>query len=229
MALPLYLAMTKEEMANCDPLPEQGVYMACHFSLYGTGLCNIPETLPPGWILMVNDRIPIWRHDPNIIAAQLMEAAPEALLLDFQQADQPQALAIAEKILETLPCPTALSEGYARELSCPVFLCPPPLHQPLSEHIAPWQGRDIWLDLAMDAEQITVTKEGSHYSPLPRFSPEGICHRDSKLHCSYLTEVFPDRAEFTLTRTKEDILDLLTDAEELGITRAIGLYQEHNK
>lgn len=229
MALPLYLAMTKEEMAVCDPLPEQGVYMACHFSPYGTGLENLPDMLPEGWLLMVNDRIPVWDHEPERIADQLLSFQPDGLLLDFQRPGCSRTAAIVQKILEALPCPIAVSEVYARELSCPVFLSPPPLHQLLSEHIAPWEGREVWLDFAMDAEAITVNAKGTQYSSLPRQKAEKACHREEKLHCHYETEVFPDRAVFTLVRTKEDITDLLAEAEKSGITRAVGLYQEHSK
>ena len=45
MGLPLYLAMTAAELSAAEALPRKMAYMACHFSLYGTGLSNIPEQL----------------------------------------------------------------------------------------------------------------------------------------------------------------------------------------
>ena len=35
-----------------------------------------------------------------------------------------------------------------------------------------------------------------------------------------------DIAEFTLFRTREDTVDLLEEAEKLGVKLAVGLYQE---
>ena len=77
MGISHYLAMTAEEIATTDILPEHTAYMACHFSPYGTGLTNIPESLPKNAILILNDRIPFCGHDKALIAkqlAQLMES-----------------------------------------------------------------------------------------------------------------------------------------------------------
>jgi len=64
MPLTTYLAMTAAEMHYAETLPEHPVWMACHFSSYATGLSNCPTFLPAGSLLMINDRIPIWNHDP---------------------------------------------------------------------------------------------------------------------------------------------------------------------
>ena len=119
MVLPLYLAMTAAEIrANTDSPPNIG-YMACHFSPYGTGLSNRPTHLPEGSILILNDRTPPCRHDPELIVRQLKalyEAiAPFGFLLDLQRPELQENSIIAKAITEALPCPVAVSDLYAKD------------------------------------------------------------------------------------------------------------------
>lgn len=72
MALPIYLAMTPWEMEHRE-LPPRCGWMACHFSPYGQGLSNLPRVLPADSLVIVNDRIPPWGHDPKLMAQQLQE------------------------------------------------------------------------------------------------------------------------------------------------------------
>ena len=226
MALPLYLAMTAEEMATADPLPSLGAAMTCYFSLYGQGLEGLPESLPEGWMIVLTDRVPVWNHDSDLITQQLMDLAPAGILLDFQRPPDPLGIAMAKALAEKLNCPVGVSQPIAEGLSCPVFVTPIPLTHSLSSHLSPWAGREIWLDISSWGEKITVTAEGSTTTSLSVFSTEGICHREDKLHCHYITQVFDDRAEFILYRTAEDTAALLVEAEDHGITRAIGLWSE---
>ena len=71
MGLHCYLAMTAREINQCPLLPSKIAWMACHFSPYGTGLVGLPEKLPQGSLIIVNDRIPIRSHDPGQIVYQL--------------------------------------------------------------------------------------------------------------------------------------------------------------
>lgn len=230
MASAHYLAMTASEFAAVSPLPEKTGWMACHFSPYGTGLSNLPPALPPASLLILNDRIPICGHDPERIEAQLHQAVKTldcaGVLLDFQAPGNVNLQQMAAHLTAALPCPVAVSDGYAAELDCPVFLSPCPHHTPLAEHMAPWQDKELWLDLAVDAETITLTKEGAVILPLPLGEiPEGG-HWDKTLHCHYRTETGADFARFTLWRTKEDLDALAQEAEELGIRTLVGLWQE---
>jgi len=231
MALPLYLAMTAAEMQENTTLPSDFAYMACHFSPYGTGLSNLPVRLPEGSILILNDRTPICGHDPDLICEQLADIIEawqcSSLLLDFQRPDCEETAMLAEKIIAVLSCPVGLSAVYGKDLSCPVFLPPPPLNVPLGMFLAPWQGREIWLEAALDGLQLTLTAEGCKSSPIPcPILSDGFI--DEKLHCHYQIQTGADFAEFTLRRTREDLNDLLTEAEALGVTQAIGLWQELN-
>lgn len=226
MALPLYLAMTAEEMACTDPLPALGAAMTCHFSLYGKGLEGLPLGLPTGWMVVLNDRVPIWNHDPELVAGQLSELSPKAVLLDFQQTSTTKSARFLQALVEALPCPAAVSSGWCGSLDCPVFLEPVPPSRSLQNYLASWEGREIWLDVSAWGEKITVTTEGSTISSLPSIPTEAPCHREEKLLCHYRTEVFADRAEFSLFRTSADMNVLLVEAEALGVTRAVGLWNE---
>ena len=233
MGLPLYLAMTAAELSAAEALPRKMAYMACHFSLYGTGLSNIPEQLPAGSLLILNDRTPVQGHDPVVIAAQLAQASeglrPEGVLLDLQRPGNPETSAIVRAVLDTVSCPVAVSQDYAREHACPVFLDPPPLHESLEDYISPWRGREIWLEAALEAESITVTAAGSSFTPLSYEGPAENCHTEQRLCCRYRLQLQQGQAEFTLLRAPEDLNSLLSQAEKLGIARAVGLYQQLGK
>lgn len=229
MAIDCYLAMTAAEIASAPSLPRKLGYMACHFSPYSTGLSNFPQRLPPGAMLLLTDRTPICSHDPELIGSQLSDCIKvnrcHSLLLDFQRPECAETAQLVRHLAESLPCPVAVAEPYARELGCPVLLPPVPLDTPLADHLAPWQDREIWLELALDSLYITVTPSGTLFSPAPSDSTP-LPHRDQRLHCHYRTEVSPEQAVFTLRRTPEDLALLLEEAENLGVALAVGLYQE---
>ena len=196
MAIPLFLAMTGAEFASCETLPERIAWMACHFSLYGDELTNLPASLPPDSLLILNDRIPIGSHDREQIAQQLQQAAGalncRGVLLDFQRPDVAEAKELAAYLVSHLDRPVAVSDLYAKEMDCPVFLSPCPHHVPLSDYLLPWKGRRLWLDLAVDAEVIVLTKSGSQIFPLPLGEvPEGG-HADKLLHCHYSIDASVD-------------------------------------
>ena len=227
MAIARYLAMTAEEFAGTSTIPERVAWMACHFSPYSSSLLNLPEKLPDQSLLILNDSTPPSGQDPKIIA-QLVENILKAqncfgLLLDFQRPDNPETLKIAQELLQ-IGFPLCISNLYAKALDCPVFLPPPPLTVPLSEYIAPWKDRQIWLDTALSCEEITVTEKGSTFRPIT-VAPE-CPFEDKELHCHYHIASTEDGFSFTLQRTKEDLNNLFAEAETLGITVSVGLYQE---
>ena len=230
MSMRLYLAMTAGEYRSAAALPEAVAWMACHFSCYGTGLCNLPGSLPEGAMIIVNDRTPVHRHDPALIVeqlSQLQEALrPACILLDLQRRDMPETAQIARRITAALPCPVGISQHYAAELDCPVFLPPPPPHLCLEEHLAPWSGREIWLEAALDASVITLTSEGAlieSADPEPLATPN---FTDRQLHCRYRITLEEKAAKFTLHRDWEQLQAMLEEAENFGVTQAVGLYQQ---
>lgn len=230
MALPLYLAMTAAELARCTALPPRLGYMACHFSPYSAGLSGFPPSLPPGAVLLVDDSTPIAGHDPQQIGAQLTKLLSETgasrILLDFQRPGNPETAALVKTLVNDLPCPVGVAEDYAKELTAPVFLPPPPPDVPLSEYLAPWADREKWLDISMEGLSITLTEQGAACQALIEPPENGTPHYDSNLFCHYQIRTTSDRAEFLLYRTAEDLLALLEEAARRGVTLAIGLYQE---
>ena len=222
-----YLAMTAAEFRYCSHLPSKIGYMACHFSPYGTGLTNLPQKLPEGSLLILNDRTPIHGHDPQRIFDQLQDVirsfSCSNLLLDLQR-ESNEAAAIIEKLLE-LPCPVVVSHLHAGSLNCPVFLPPVPLTVAPKTHLKNYKDREIWLEAALDALHVTVTEKGSVFSSVP-WDDEALQQKDIELFCHYKVDISPEKAVFTLKRTKNDLLELLDEVKKLGVTHTVGLYQE---
>ena len=230
MAIAPILAMTAAEMRSFSTLPEKVAWMACHFSPYGLGLSNLPKDLPAGSVLMVDDVTPPHGHDPEYIARQL-ERCVEAwnlrgVLLDFQRDGCKETRVIAEYLVQALPCPTVVSEACARDLDCPVFLPPVPPSVSLEAYLKPWQSSEIWLELGLDGESLTLTEAGCTVAPLryPDLDAQGFV--DQKLHCHYRIDINEKSARFTLWRTEEDLDHLVEAAKSLGIVHCIRLYQE---
>ena len=230
MAVDVFLAMTAAEICENHSLSANLGWMACHFSPYGTGLSNLPKQLPADSLLMVDDITPIHGHDPGRILDQLTACAERfrcrGILLDFQRPDVAETAALVKILSQELPCPVAVSSFYADAATCAVCLPPVPPSEAPETWFSPWQGREIWLELAWEAEEIAVTEQGSISSPVfypaafhPEFHEEALC-------CHYRIQKETDKIKFLLRRTKEDLSDLLKLGESFGVTTAVGLYQE---
>lgn len=233
MGIPIYLAQTAAEFHQCDSVPEHFGWMACHFSPYGTGLSNLPDSLPAGSLILVNDRTPIHGHDPTQIALELTQVwesfQPVGFLLDFQRQDCACAAALAEYLTKELPCPVGVSEQYAKGLNCPVFLPPVPPHISVSEYLSPWAGREIWLEAALDGLQLHISEKGCNILPFSAGREEAFPHYDETLFCHYRIAKSEDALDFCLWRTVEDLSGLLHAAAGFGVTMSVGLWQELQK
>lgn len=232
MALTLYLAMTAAEIQNCAVPPAHMAWMACHFSPYSSGISNVPQLLPEGSVLILNDRIPPQGHDPDLVAEQLAEAVAQLevsrVLLDFQRPGDALTGQIAAAVVKALPCPVGITAGYGEELACPVFLTPL-LHKPLAEQLDAWPGREIWLEAALDCQEAVLTEDGCRFFPGTWQKDVSHIHEDPQLHCRYYTSLGDDCARFTLWREEAQLQLLLAEAEALGIEWAVGLYQQLGK
>lgn len=224
----VYLAQTSREME--EYLPERAAYMACHFSPYSAGLSNIPQKIPENSILLLDDSMPIQGHDPNIVNEQLIDLINRfsvgAVLLDFQREQTEDASNMVSALVQALSCPVAVTKAYTKEQGCPVFLPPPPVDMSLQAYLAPWLRQGVYLEIAPDTLQITVTSEGSKTTFLPFGTAPTVPLEDKKLHYHYNVEVFPKKAVFTLQRTGEDLAALAEEAYRLGAHGVVGLYQE---
>ena len=230
MEIPLFLAMTAAEIQNAVAFPSQLAWMACHFSAYGTGLSNVPKTLPKGSMLMLNDRTPILGHDPELVAQTLCTAAKNlecaCIVLDFQREDCDRLFDVIQTVLKVSHCPVGVSALYAADFDCPVLVPPIPPHVFPEDALAHWKGREIWLEVSTEGTQIRVTETGSHYTPLPHYCPKNAAHLEQELHCHYEITVEEDQVLFQLGRTEDNQSTLLIAVKELGVTHALGLWQE---
>lgn len=229
MAIPLFLAMTQAELRNTSPRPEKIAWMACHFSPYGTGLTDLPDQLPPGSMLILDDRIGEAGHDPVLICQQLTDTVrrcgPTKVLLDLQHDPTPATRSIVTELARHLPCPVAVPPLYTDGLEVPVFLPPIPPHILPESHLSPWTGHEIWLEMSLDTVMLTVSDHGCRLSPLPEETP-AFPHHDPVLHCHYDIRHQNDALHFRLSRTLQDLGDLLEDLQTFGVTTGVGLFQE---
>lgn len=221
-----YTAMTAAEMALCGELPARFAYMACHFSPYGTGLSNLPEELPEGSLLILNDRIPIFGHDP---LAMLGDLEPffgkiSGILLDFQRENSKETAQVVRVLSEKLPCPAAVTPAYGDFGKGPLFLPPCPPDLPMEAWLAPWEGRELWLEAALCTWEFQVTEAGTHVREVGQ-APKGG-RFDETLGCQYTVAPEEKGLRFTLFDTPESLRKKLQKAAALGITTAVGLYQQ---
>ena len=200
--------------------------MACHFSPYGTGISNAPTALPPGSLLILNDRTPVCGHDPMRIAEEMAAIVQQldcrGILLDLQQPAQPEIPAIVQAICNAAPCPVAVTEPYCQDTTCGVFLTPP-LNIPLWEFLAPWQGREIWLEAAVEWQDFCLTETGCTLE-IPGQMPAALPHWDPKAFCRYSLAVSPHSARFSLHRSQAELSAMMAAAE--GVACFVGLYQQ---
>lgn len=224
----VFLAVTGREMETV--LPNRTAYMACHFSAGGAGLSNLPNALPAGSILLLDDSMPVQGHNPETVVQQLKELVSRfsvrAVLLDFQRVPTEESQKMAAAILQSCDCTAAATPAYAAE-GFPVFLPPPPLNKPLPEYLRPWLKGGVFLELASEGLEITVTQAGCQRIPIPPSADLPL--EDARLHCHYRVTVFPGKAVFTLSRTREDLTSVSREAEALGVLGCVGLYQELNR
>lgn len=230
MEISRYLAMTPAEMeAAVLPPSFRPAYMACHFALGNPGLSNIPQTLPQGCLLILDDQTPIAGHDPERILSQLTDIvqrfACSGVLLDFERKPERETGELCRLLAEHLP--VAMPPDFIGALKCPVFLPPCPPDKPLTAYIAPWKDREIWLDAAVQMLTLELTETGCTSLPQPWQPIPDNAFTDNSLHCRYRAQVLENRVRFHLWRDKEQLENLITDAEHLGVSRVIGLYQEY--
>lgn len=223
-----YLAMTAAEMDSVTRLPERVAWMACHFSPYSGGVCNFPDTLPEGSLLILNDRTPMCRHDISRVCRELESTLLQfrcvGLLIDFQNPPREESLALVASLARNLPCPVGAPPVYAAG-DCAVFLPPVPTDVPVDNYLKKWAGRRIWLESALEGQTITLTPAGASYSSKP--IPHTVsAHADRSLHCHYSIQSQQNAITFHTWRTGEDLAALMTEANRLSVELSVGLYQE---
>lgn len=219
-----YFAMTPAELGRAPTLPGPIGWMSCHFDPKGPGLIDLPQQLPPGSVLFLDDSLPYsgqdFRQIHQEIEAVFSRLSPSALILDFQRPDCPELKTLAQ----SLPFPIVVSAPYAVP-NVPILLPPLPADLSLRDYLAPWSDHSIWLELSLGFETVRLTKSGAQTLPLTLKPPKQL-HRDADLHIHYWMTETGNSVSFHLLRTQSDVLSLLEEAAALGISGAVGLYQE---
>lgn len=131
-------------------------------------------------------------------------------------------------LVSQLSRPVAAPPCYAPS-EAPVFLPPCPANCRLENHLASYRDRPIWLEAAADGLEVTVTNLGTTQRPPFAQQYEDLPYKDDTLHCHYRIHLQDNAVRFSLQRTCEDLQELLEEAEHLGVTQAIGLWQELKK
>jgi len=227
MSIPVFLAMTAWEMAKENPPLSSCGWMACHY-LPGGGLTDFPQALPPGSVILVDDSVLPHKQSTSQILSELTccihRFSPRAIVLDFQKNDLPENRELAKET-QSLPCPVIVSEKYGKDINCPILLPPIPPHCPPKDYLNPYAGREIWLEISLESQALTLTKDGcreescrKHDTPLPFY--------DAQLFTHYGIACDDDAAVFILRREWSDLQKLLEEAKQYGVNAALGLYQE---
>ena len=224
MGITQYLAMTEQEL-SAGPPPLCLAYLGCYFSEQGLG--GLPQSLPPGALLILDDRTPPGNRPIPEIGETLQEIlvrfSCRGLLLDFERPGIAPQKALAAFLARQLPCPVAAPPEYAPK-GCPVFLPPVPVDCTVEDFLSPWQGREIWLDTGLRGLELTLTPAGAIASPAAASLLQGLY--DEALCCRYTIRATPQGFVFHLGRDRACLQKLLARAEPLGVSLAVGLWQE---
>ncbi len=229
MGLPIYLAFTSGELPASKTSGYSPAWLSCHFSSHGNGLSNLPEELPPGALILIDDSLLPRGHCPEMICCQLNalieKNAAGGIILDFQRGYDQETAQVVRVLQDRITCPVAVTAAYAKESDGPVWLPPIPPNIVPGRYLSAFKGREIWLELSPSFIQITLTQSGASQRE-EAFSPNEAVLSDKKLFCHYTYQVFEDKVTFFLCRTQEDICSLIRQAESLGVRKAVGIYRE---
>lgn len=228
MGCPLYLAMTAAEFQHLSDLPQHPAWMSCYFSPNCEGITNLPRSFPPRGMLMLNDQYPVQGHDPKLIAKQLKEAVSQhgftRVLLDFQRPNIQRTYDIVTSVIAALPCSVGVSHHYAQP-NAAVLLPPVPKDEDLHCYLQKYSHDEVWLEVTTQQKVLTITKSGCQEEEANHLL-HSTEHYDASLYCHYRIKVEDGKISFLLYRTQEDIRYLCQAAASLGVTCAVGIYQE---
>ena len=229
MGIQGYLAMTAAEFFHKEQV-DHPAWMSCHFSPWSDDLTNFPQALPPGSMLIIDDSTSPSHHDPIQIIKQLeaycSRVKPECILLDFQRPQNAKTQEIAASLVSALAVPVGVSEAYGQGLSCPVLLnCPAP-GTSLESAAADFPNRELWLELVPESRKVILTESGCQIIPETFDLLKEPFHYDTETASNYHWYLESQQAVFHIQRDHACLKNLIKQADALGFTRTIGLYQQ---
>lgn len=228
MEIHWYPAMTPEEIAQTQILPEHYAWMAAHFDAKGDGLTDLPEKLSEDAILILNDEIPYAGHSSEKICQTIMDCLNRwklhGILLDFERPVSAQLRETVKNLVASLPCPVAC--GQKLDIPELALLIPMPelLEQP---EVCFRNQKGAWLEVRKQAAIYRVDQDGCSIvqaAEQTTNAPEALF--DSALCAHYQTASKADSVEFILWRDREDRKKIMEIAKATGIKIMVGLYQE---
>lgn len=228
MEIPWFPAITQEEIQTLSTLPPHYAWMSCHFDPIGNGISNLPKSLPPDSILILNDQIPYNEHNTEIMIQQLEECIQNwqlhGVLLDLERPVSEELKEIISIMVSSLPCPIACGKNLEIEKLLSVVEMPPLLENP-REYFQRKKG--AWLELRKQKETYSIDKNGCRLQSgeeLYGEISEGL--KDTALCVNYRFTVNSENAGLGIWRDRHDRKKIIKYAIESGIDTIIGLYQE---
>lgn len=234
MSIALYLAMTATDFSHCPLLPEPVAWMALHFSAGGRGLSNCPAALPPGSLLILDDQIPWAGHSGDMVCrtveALLLNTGSMGLLLDFERPARPETRSLAAALAaccRDLGRAIAMPPDYLEGGEAAVFLPAPPCYADPAKVMAPWQGREVWLEAALTGYQAEIRAGGVEIQPR---QPEALAELAAgeqiflapRRLFQYVSRGSSRGVTVDLFDTPESLRARLPAWEALGVSLAVG-------
>lgn len=229
MKIPLYLAITPEDINKAANLPSKIAWMSVRFDKSRDELTNLPAENFDSCILVLDDCEPYIRYNNDKICQQLKEHIQkknyDGLLLDFQRPRDGHLYSLARQLEKELPIKVAVTPHYSTEQSI-VFLPPLPPAMSIEHYLAAWSTHEIWLDMTTQITSLCITEEGirecaEENKEFPFYSKELCTH--------YAMNANTEKITFSFLRTPEDCMALLDAAEAYNVRSAFSLFYEMEK
>ncbi len=236
MSIPLFLAITPAEFAHLPELPNPLAWMSVRLSLTSPGLSNVPSQLPPGSLIIFDDKTPWSGHSVELVCKEmttlLLNTKAYGLLLDFERAPTPETILLVKALSQCckeIGIPLAAPEGYGGDESVAVFTSPFPCWKKPTETSN--DHRALWLDASPTAHALRITQDHAVGIALP-YPPEtppeeDQIHWDESLHCAYWTDFDGDGLVITMYRTPEKTTELLAELPSSPFRLAVGVWREY--
>lgn len=233
MSIPLFLAMTSSEFSTCTQPPHSIAWLALHFSMSGPGLSNRPRRLPPGSLLILDDRSPWADHSIEVVCkelvALLLDCQAYGLLLDFERPPTEATLLLVQALCQCcseLNVPLAAPSAYLKRCNAIHFISPIPFQQMPDKS----DSVTFWLDASPAALEVLIT-EGNAVSreifvPSSEVIAAEHCFYSEILRCHYFSKAVPGGICLTLFRTAKSIRQMLSCEQAAPFQLAVGLWKE---
>lgn len=226
MEIPLYLAMTPKEYHNFHRTVDYPAWMNIHFNSQDRTLCNLPIDLSKTSLLIIDDSVDFINPDIDKIIKMLLPICKSdslcGIILDFQKPSTNDAATLASRIQQDFPGKVACTSEYL-EGSSILFLPSPSPIVSCRDALSEIKGKRIWLDCDTSAYSFRCSGDGitadcNQINRTPFLS--------EKLHCHYWHCIKENMLLINASRTVNDWMDFLSEANRYGVEAGIMLHQE---